>query len=68
MVWAQWSLTSARPGSVPYSAARPKDTTMTAGGKATPTSVAITDISNYYCAANSRLARQLDLVSSTEQV
>jgi hypothetical protein len=40
---------------------------MTARGKATPTSVAIADISNYYYEANSRLARQQHLVSSTEQ-
>jgi hypothetical protein len=67
MVLAEWSLSLATPGSVPYSAARPKETTMTARGKATPTSVAIADISNYYYAANSRLARQPHLVSSTEQ-
>jgi hypothetical protein len=67
MVLAEWSLSSARLGSVPYSAARPKETTMTARGKATPTSVAIADISNYYYGANSRLARQQHLVSHTEQ-
>jgi len=67
MVLAQWSRASATPGSVPYSAAWPKETTMTARGKATPTSVAIAEFSNYYYAANSRLARQRHLVSSTEQ-
>jgi hypothetical protein len=67
MVLAEWSLSSARPGSVRYSAAPPKETTMTARGKATPTSVAIADISNYYYAANSRLAGQQHLVASTEQ-
>jgi hypothetical protein len=67
MVLAQWSLASARPGSVPYSAALPKETTMTARGKATPTSVAIAEFSNYYYTANSRLARQQHLVSFTEQ-
>jgi hypothetical protein len=67
MVLAEWSLSSARPGSVPYFAAPPKETAMSARGKATPTSVAIADISNYYYAANSRLARLQHLVSSTEQ-
>jgi hypothetical protein len=67
MVLAQWSLSSARPVSVPYSAARPKETTMTARGKAAPTSVAIAEFNNYYYAANSRLARQRHLISSTEQ-
>jgi hypothetical protein len=66
MVLVERSLASARPGSVPYSAARPKETTMTASGKATPTPVAIADISHYYYAANSRLSWQQHLVSPSE--
>jgi hypothetical protein len=67
MVLVERSLSSATPGSVPYSAARPKETTMTASGKATPTPVAIADISNYYYAAKLRLSWQQHLVSSSEQ-
>jgi hypothetical protein len=67
MVLAQWSLSSARPVSVPYSAARPKETTMPARGKAAPTSVAIAEFNIYYYAANSRLTRHQHLVSSIEQ-